>query len=278
MHSFPVPLVVLGPGSQPVDQELDTLDLPTEMATFRPPVKEDSACPAVYDAALDQLRHLLAAMGAVAYGSAPPVRLSCSDWEPALVAEVNEMLGQGDVSVQAPGAGLHAQETAFTGIWRVRGPGLDLIEASAFPCPLRDCALARPLPQLSAAPAPDGLMNSPVLVAEIRARAQAYQPGQAAQVINLTLLPVTPEDLAYLDQCLGRGDFAILSRGFGNCRITATAYPHVWWVQYFNNKDKLLLNSIEVVDIPAVALAAEEDYRDSRERLAEWLQCLESSR
>ena len=61
----------------------------------------------------------------------------------------------------------------------------------------------------------------------------------------------------------------MISRGFGNCRITSTGARDVWRVQYFNNMNTLILNTIEVVDVPEVALAAAEDLVDSRERLAE---------
>jgi hydrogenase-1 operon protein HyaF len=94
-------------------------------------------------------------------------------------------------------------------------------------------------------------------------------------VINLTLLPVTPEDLDHLALALGEGPVSILSRGYGNCRIRATAVPGAWWVQYFNSMDQIILNTIEVVSIPEVALAAREDYEDSAERLAEWIATLE---
>jgi hydrogenase-1 operon protein HyaF len=62
-----------------------------------------------------------------------------------------------------------------------------------------------------------------------------------------------------------------LSRGYGNCRITSTRLANVWWVQYFNSMDKMILNTIEVVDIPEVARAAKEDFEESAERLGEWL-------
>ncbi len=96
-------------------------------------------------------------------------------------------------------------------------------------------------------------------------------------MINLSLLPATPDDLAWLDERLGRIGFSVLSRGFGNCRITATALPHVWWVQYFNNMEKLILNSIEIVDVPEVALAAAEDHAETIIRLDEWIVSLESA-
>ena len=71
---------------------------------------------------------------------------------------------------------------------------------------------------------------------------------------------------------MGAGGVMILSRGYGNCRITRTAAPNVWWVQYFNSDDALILNTLEVAQIPQVACAAQEDLADSAERLAEILQ------
>jgi hydrogenase-1 operon protein HyaF len=90
-----------------------------------------------------------------------------------------------------------------------------------------------------------------------------------AHVINLTLLPLSPEDAAHLDALLDGGTVVILSRGFGNCRISSTAVRNVWRVQYFNNMQTLILNTIEVVEMPEVAIAAQEDLLETRGRLAD---------
>jgi hydrogenase-1 operon protein HyaF len=73
---------------------------------------------------------------------------------------------------------------------------------------------------------------------------------------------------------LGTGRVLILSRGYGNCRITSTRVPHTWRVVYYNSQDQVILNTVEVGELPAVACAAAEDIADSRERLAEVLQWL----
>ncbi len=278
MFSFPIPVVAgrIGPGSQPEeDLPLNMLGVPSDMHTFRPPVIDAEAAPEVYRAALDVLRHVLAGLETL-QGKAPAsFRMSMSGLDPAVLKEANEMLGQGEVSVLADG--LTAQETTFTGIWRIHSEGVDELEAGPFPTALRQLAAARQMPADSVDAPPAGLMNAPALLAEIRDASARCKPGDAAHVINLSLLPVTPEDTDYLDRMLGRGGLSVLSRGFGNCRITATAYPNVWWVQYFNSMEKLILNSVEVVDVPAVALAADEDFADSRERLAEWIESLASA-
>jgi hydrogenase-1 operon protein HyaF len=96
-------------------------------------------------------------------------------------------------------------------------------------------------------------------------------------VINLTLLPMSPEDTAHIDQVLDGGSVVILSRGFGNCRISSTAARDVWRVQYFNNMQTLILNTIEVASMPEVAVAAREDLLDSRDRLADLVQWMGDS-
>ena len=55
-------------------------------------------------------------------------------------------------------------------------------------------------------------------------------------------------------------------------RIGSTAQPNVWWIKYFNSQEALILNTIEVIDVPAVAQAAAEDIADSAERLDEILE------
>ena len=63
----------------------------------------------------------------------------------------------------------------------------------------------------------------------------------------------------------------MISRGFGNCHVTSTLTRDVWRVQYFNAMNTLILDTLEVVGVPEVALASSEDLADSRERLAELL-------
>lgn len=281
MMTFPIPVVAhrpqIGPGSQPLDDEvLVTLDVPNDVHAYRPPLSELDAPPEVAGPALDFLRELLAALRESESLLTQPRRFSLLGYPAAVRAEINELLGEGEVAVMSA-AGLRAQETAFTGIWRVRGEGIDDVEASAFPLALRELAMARSMPPEAAAP-PPGLMNAPALYHEIRSLSGIWRAGKPARVINLSLLPATPDDLAWLDEELGRISFSVLSRGFGNCRITATAHPYVWWVQYFNNMEKLILNSIEIVDVPAVALAAAEDHEATVVRLDEWIASIESAR
>ena len=89
--------------------------------------------------------------------------------------------------------------------------------------------------------------------------------------MNLSLLPLSESDIAFLEERLGRGPVEILSRGYGNCQVFSTRTPGVWWVRYFNSMGTLILNSLEVTAVPEVVAAADEDLRDSARRLREIL-------
>ena len=91
-------------------------------------------------------------------------------------------------------------------------------------------------------------------------------------LVNLSLLPLSPQDMAFMEQQMGAGRVLILSRGYGNCRISSTRVANTWRVVYYNSQDAMILNSIEVVDMPEVACAAQEDLVDSEKRLREVLE------
>ena len=116
---------------------------------------------------------------------------------------------------------------------------------------------------------PPGIGNAPHVLAELVARVRAFQPGDASHVVNLSLLPMSPEDFSWLGGMLGEGPLAIVSRGYGTCRIRSTRLRYMWWVQHYNSSDQLILNTLEVTDVPLVACAAQEDVEDSVARIRE---------
>jgi hydrogenase-1 operon protein HyaF len=274
MKPFPIPVAMLGPGSQPVEEPLNYLSSPGEMAVFRAPSPRPAASPAAIAGARRLLTKLLELM------TDGTTRLSLLGVDEETVGQVNELLGDGEVSVRIdPPPGAHIQESAFPGVWRIQAFGhdgrlaVDEVEAAPIPQIVRE-ALPTRRPLLPLPKAAPGVMNAPAILSELMSAAADWRAGDDAHIVNLTLLPMTPEDLAYLADGLGDGPVTMLSRGYGNCRITTTALPHTWWVQYFNSTDQLILNTIEVIDVPVVALAAEEDLADSVGRLREWLDSL----
>lgn len=288
MKEFPIPVVSIGPGSQVESEELDYMDMPHGMDIYRPPVLPEPEQLANRAQAHRVLRATLQALNEVCDGGTPkPISLNGLDLED--MALINQVMGEGEVSAKVTGAdgedSVRIQESVFAGLWRVmrlEGGRVveDSLEVGAVPAELRVSAQtdvvsrrAPPLPE----PLPDGVMNSPMLLTEIEDHWHDWKPGQQPRVVNLTLLPMGVPDISFLDHQLGTGRLLILSRGYGNCRITNTRMPNCWRVVYYNSQDVVILNTVEVIDMPEVACAAREDLEDSRERLAEVLQWVEGA-
>jgi hydrogenase-1 operon protein HyaF len=225
------------------------------------------------------LRRLLDAGRQHRFGAGSCVQIGMQDLSPRALALVNEALGEGEVAAIIDEPTVRLQETGFPGFWRVRtfdddgALTQDAVEIGPVPAVVAEAALLGSRCRMPKHPLVDGVVNAPSLLTEL-ADASARGPQPQAHVVNLTLLPVTPEDIAWLVGALEVGPVTMLSRGYGNCRITSTRLRHTWWVQYFNSMDHLILNTIEVATVPEVALAAPDDFSDSVERLAEWLAAL----
>jgi hydrogenase-1 operon protein HyaF len=275
LRPFPISVVAMGPGSQG-EEAPDYLPMPRGMETFSQPRLPDNVAPEVVNRAAALLGAYVDQ--AEQAGFAGGASLNLRDLDATMRDVINQSLGFGEVSAftTAP-QHWRVQETAFSGIWRVLKVAddgamvVDRLETGTIPVALTETMLATAAAALPAPDYPAGCMNAPALVEEIRMQAAGWQPGDAAHVINLTLLPVSDADLDTLYGWLGHREVSILSRGYGNCRITSTRLHNVWWVQYFNSMDTLILNSIEIVGMPEVALAADEDFSDSVERLREYL-------
>lgn len=281
---FPSPLV--GPGSQPLEPdgaELDYLPMPRGMATYQPPRLPEPEEAGAYPAGVAVLECLLAALETYRPGEAP-VELDLSALPAADRDMIDQTLGEGEVAVRmADQPELRVFETRLAGIWRIRSlatagaAAIDRLEVADIPALVRARAFAGAAERTHADPGaalPPGLMNAPGVLVELAAQAPTWRPGDLPYVVNLTLLPQTPEDLAYLDQRLGRGPVAILSHGYGSCRIVSTGLARCWWVQHYNADERLILNTLEIADVPAAALAAREDIEDSAGRLREILEVL----
>jgi len=283
---FPIPVVAdLGPGTQAEDDTLDYITMPQGMETFHTPVLPEPEDIARHAGAVQVLHEVLAALRQVAEGAAPRIettRVTLAGLALDDLTLINQVLGEGEVSAQVlAGDGrpvLQIQESVFAGVWRViesqsDGSVRDWIEVGAVPAVLRQTAKLDASQTLAAdMPVPPDVMNAPSVLVELEDQRRTWQPGQIAHVVNLSLLPLTPMDIAYLDHRLGTGRVLILSRGYGNCRITNCCVPHTWRVVYYNSQDTVILNSVEVTDMPEVTCAAPEDLVDSVDRLHEVLQ------
>lgn len=279
MKPFPLPVVALGAGSQPEDPDLAYMPLPGEVESFIMP-----ALPSSEDVShLGRAIELIGQLAALAARWQPGERCvrELAGLNSEELALVNQVLGEGEVSAKAllaDGGEARIQESVFAGVWRVcrfdangQQTG-DSVEVAPIPELLieRAQAASRWLDALPLMPAT--LMNAAPIGAELLARQR--QALDSPHVINFTLLPVTPDDLAWITELVGEGAVGIFSRGYGKCRVLATALTHVWRVQYFNTMNTLLLDTLEITRIPDVTLADGEDIADSAERLGEahhWL-------
>ena len=274
VSNFHLPPVGYGPGSQPDPEdgnELEYMEMPGDMRVFeaRIPMVEDVSD---LQPALALLKHVAnLADGVARDGGTQSVDLSQLD--AANRGLIAETMGEGEVAMKIRGLpALSVQESVFAGIWNVSGAGLDRLEIGSVPADARTRAF-EPFRPAQDVPQSDGVVNAPALIAELQDKS-AEEPGEL-HVINLTLLPHTEADLAWLEERLGQGSTDILSRGYGNCRVRATALPRVWRVQFFNSMDTLILDTFEVTDMPEVAIAASEDISDSAERLREVIEAIQ---
>jgi len=265
-----------GPGSQkePGGETLNHMEMPREMVTFDLPIApepEDTVGMEAGKARLNALYEILLDHKVQQRSQI----LDLGDLSPENLGLVNQILGEGEVSLVS-GSDLQVQEAVFAGVWRVLhfDDGKvtnDTIEVGDWPHSVADrvFAIASPTAALAADPLPESVFNAPSILTEIAEKVSEYKPGVPTHSINLSLLPHTEQDLEYLALKLGVGDTIILSRGYGNCRISSTRTKNVWWVQYYNSQDALILNSIEIINVPEVVCSAQEDIDDSAERLGE---------
>lgn len=276
---------IVGPGSQVDDfaeGELEYLNMPKSMDTFSHPTLPE---PEEVGNASDGIK-LLNTIATLLHSHPNQLQDNCISLT-TLNAEsldlVNQILGVGEVSasieINQDGACIEIQESVMAGIWRVReinnrGQLLaDYAEVAKIPTVISKTAFAKARASVDAnLEMQDGIINSPSILVELNEAGLAHKKGDLPLVVNLTLLPLSERDVLEIGERLGVGPVTILSRGYGNCRIGSTGCKNVWWIKYYNSDDSLILNTIEVVDMPEVAMASIEDIQDSAHRLQEILE------
>ncbi len=281
MKDISIPVVV-GPGSQPEnpdDLNMAFMEMPQGMSTYEMPQVPEPEDAAHLSQGLMRARALLDALRD--YRAGMPARvIELDGLDEQNLVFMDQLLGEGEVSVKC-GAPLDAliQESVLAGVWRVRyldsaGEVVrDTVEVADVPGLVREQTFRDSQTRLDTGSLeiPENVYNAPPLLAEIADKLPEYRPGNEPHIINLSLLPHTEEDLLFLADVLRIGPVVILSRGYGNCRISSTGTRNLWWVQYFNSQETLILNTLEISDVPEVACAADEDIQDSAQRLAEIL-------
>ena len=277
VNNFQLPPMGFGPGSQPPEEdgkELEYMQLPQDMRSYSAHVP-DVELSSELAPAMALLAEIAAAATSTGQG-APNQVFDLSDLDAANRRLIAETMGEGEVAVKIHGIpAVAAQESVFAGVWVLSGAEIDAIEVGSMPDRARAAAFTARKPALGAlTPKQPGVVNGPSLAVELMDKSAKFAAGQEIEVINLTLLPHTEEDLVWLDEAIGLGSVEVLSRGYGNCRVTATGQAHVWRVQFYNSMDTLILDTFEVTDLPEVVIAAKEDLIDSGERIIEVMEAI----
>ncbi|MBN3812954.1 hydrogenase expression/formation protein [Paraburkholderia sp. Ac-20347] len=285
---IPILPLVSGAGSQPQqpgDEAWSCLPLPVEVETWRAPAFPEPGEPGVA-AVLHLLRGMIDALESLASPD-EAIRFPLDALDTDAHRLLAQVFGEGEVSARVAcddGATVQIQEARYAGVWRVITVGAqgeriaDYVEIAPAPSVVFE-ASARGAAHAAIPPVGEAtLMNAPSLASEIAAiHARAVQTGGAGQhTINFSLLPVSPDDLAWLEGMLGEGRVGLFSTGYGKCMVMATALRHVWRVRYFDGANKVLLDTVEITRLPEVVLAAPDDLRDSLQHLREIVQWLES--
>jgi hydrogenase-1 operon protein HyaF len=281
MKPFPIPVVALGAGSQSgEDEDLSFMPLPREMHTFdlgHMPTSEEAR-------GRDEARGVLtwAQQAAAAYSpGGGTTAMDVTQLDDPNRELLDQVIGEGEIaiSIHRPER-VRIQESVFAGVWRLQyadesGRVLrDVVEVGPIPAVVVESARAVATSPVRVDDIPPEAANSAPVLAEIAHHVATRAPGEAAHVINLTLLPFADADVKHISSVVSGGSVLMLSRGYGNCRITSSVVRDTWWVQYFNSMDQPLLDTLEITDVPDVALAAHQDLADTAERLVEALRWL----
>jgi hydrogenase-1 operon protein HyaF len=253
------------------------IDMPRSMNSYSAPAMPEPEKMRRLDGARETMRWLQAALTEPRDG-AQPVLADLSGLDADSREVVDQILGEGEVSISVSAeANVRVQESVLAGVWRILHlddegrVAADLLEVAPYPYVLSVAfENSRPLDTTAGDDVAEMANALPILV-ELDEAVRRYAADGKEHSINFSLLPTTAEELEFIGARLGDGSVNILSQAYGKCQVISTLTPNTWWVRYFNGMDKLILNSIEVVAVPNVVTAAEEDLRDSAARLQEIL-------
>lgn len=205
--------------------------------------------------------------------------LSLEGLSEAAMRLLEDTLGEGEVTATVHGARRwELEETALVGLWRLKAFEADgrqvgdWLEVAGVPSAIVEANRRGTSTDLSIGTPPAGVMNALPVLAELRHRVATWTPETPNHVISFTLLPMNETDMQWLQERLGRGPVLAESNGYGRCRLELTGFRNLWSVQFFNAMGTVILDTLEVAEIPAALGASNEDFEDSARRLAELLE------
>lgn len=187
--------------------------------------------------------------------------------------EVGVLLGPLDpkgevvVRLEGPVSGM-VRESRLPGLWHVRrGAGTEAVHevvVAEVPNLLREAAAAEASSEIPI-PVAEGSVHGRALLLRIAQCLKGLALEDTSTLFDLTHCPLSSDDHALIDRTLKTGTVWGWSLGYPACQAVTTSVRCIWRVRY-RNGDKLVLDTIEIVDIPAVLRAQREDIDDSLTR------------
>ncbi|MHB8210425.1 MAG: hydrogenase expression/formation C-terminal domain-containing protein [Acidithiobacillus sp.] len=116
-------------------------------------------------------------------------------------------------------------------------------------------------------PAPSPAANAPALLQEIAAALDALLLSGRRHCIDLGSLPLSPADRDMLRETLGTGEVHMELTTLGTSRIEETGVAGVWWVRHSSEDGILLMESLEVCQVPEIVPADTTDIAIGLQRL-----------
>ncbi len=184
MNIKDIPVVAIGPGSQPGDadgQTLSYIDMPSGMSTYQPPPLPEPDEVAHLAAARQAMDWLQQALGSYSNAS-QPLLANLTGLDPANREMVNQILGEGEVSVTYNGVvRVRTQEAVLAGVWRSlyldqhERVGYDLLEVGDVPHVVRMPDGRQGSVNASEQDAPADVMNALPILAELQAHTELYR-------------------------------------------------------------------------------------------------------
>lgn len=109
--------------------------------------------------------------------------------------------------------------------------------------------------------------NARAVLREIETLLAALVERDEDGSIDLSSLPLTPEDYDLLEETLGEGEVTAEVNSLGPTRVHETGIPGVWWVVHYNEDDEVMAEFIEVTYCPEILLTPVDDAKDGLEAL-----------
>jgi HupH hydrogenase expression protein, C-terminal conserved region len=111
------------------------------------------------------------------------------------------------------------------------------------------------------------LTNTLGLLNEICTALEALKTSGQEQILYLMHPPLTEEDEDFLREALGTGRTTIVSDEGTITAWRLTGIPCVWWGEYRDEIERVILKAIEIAPFPHLATSQREDIDDGLAKL-----------